>query len=143
MNKRQSPRDSSVRGPVQGATIGERIDEAAKRAGITTQQLASAAGVTWPAAKRWRMGESVPKSENLHAIARVCGVTTEELLGILDGQEPPFAAWGAFLETPTGQALSDAQRRSLAGHPFPPGQEPTVATYLLLAEAFKTLKTRS
>lgn len=125
--------------------MNERIDEAARRAGVSTTQLAKAAGVTWAAAKRWRQDPpkgSIPQPENMAAIAEVCGVTIEEIMGVAAGQAPPFPAWERFLDTPTGRELAPAHRRTLAALPWPPGQQPTVAAYLMAAEALRLLEPR-
>lgn len=76
------------------------------------------------------------------AIAEVCGVTLEEIMGVADGQAPPFEAWARFLDTPTGRELSDAHRRTLAAMPWPPGMQPTVAAYLMAAESLRLLEPR-
>lgn len=130
--ERQSRDASDVR------ALGERIDAIATEKGITTTALQKAAGVTWAAADRWRKGKAWPELGHLRAVARVLGVTLDELVGS-DGYEPPYAAWRAFLETPTGQALSAEERRWLATQWFPGDEEPTIATYLMLSEARKTL----
>ena len=125
-----------------GADLGERIDAAATRAGVNTTQLAKAAGVTWAAAKRWRAGASAPKSDNLAAIAEVCGVTLEELLGVAEGQDPPWEAWEAFIETAEGGAMTAGERRALQAIPWPPGRAPTVASYQIALAAVRSTTAR-
>ena len=73
-------------------------------------------------------------------------MTTDELLGIAAGQEPPFAAWGAFLEElrRRGDALTPAERRKLASIAFDDDEEPTLTTYELQLATFRTtLKKRA
>ncbi len=132
--KRQSEPDPDV------IALGRRIDAIATEKDIDTTQLQKAAGVTWAAADRWRKGKARPKIGHLRAIARVLGVKLDDLLGPED-YEPPYAAWLAFLETPTGKeiARSPERKRWLATQYFPDDEEPTVATYLTLAEAARTL----
>jgi transcriptional regulator with XRE-family HTH domain len=107
---------------LRGATLNERIDEACEA--------------------RWRKGLATPSGANLRRIAEVTGVTPEQLLGIYDGFEPPFAAWLEFKRLPAFQALGEKQRRFLAVLPWPPGVEPTVAGYLMAAQAFQMAETR-
>lgn len=135
--RHQDPSDSAV----STDELSKRIDDAANRAGITTQDLATAAGVTWTAAKRWRRGTR-PRVGHLRAVARVLGMTLDELVGE-SGYEPDFPAWIEFLDTPTGRELSPDDRRWLATQWFPDDQEPTVSTYLVMAEARRTMRART
>lgn len=65
-------------------------------------------------------------------------MTLDDLMGG-DDYEPPYPAWKEFLDTPTGRALSDTERRWLATQWFPPGTRPSLSTYLVLAEARRTM----
>jgi transcriptional regulator with XRE-family HTH domain len=103
--------------------------------------MQEAAHVTWAAADRWRKGKAWPDIGHLRAVARVLGVTIDDLLGP-DEYEPPYEAWRAFLETSTARALSPAERRWLATQFFPDDAEPTLAVYLTLAEARHGLRKR-
>lgn len=61
-----------------------------------------------------------------------------ELLGILDGQEPAFDAWRAFLATPDAASMTPDERTALAGIPWPRGRQPTVASYQVALTSFRT-----
>lgn len=128
---------------LKGATLSERVDEACRLAGVNTTRLAAAAGVTFAAAARWRKGRAVPSGEHLRKIAEACHVSVDELLGIYDGMEPPFDAWGDLKKTRVWDELSAVQRKYLAAQPWPPGEQPTLAAYLLLAEVAKSTKPRN
>ncbi len=121
------------------AKLWERIDDLANRKGVTTQELATAAGVTWTAAKRWRKPKekqgSVPKGAQLPAIARVLGVTLDELMQSFDGHEPPYDSWSAFKGTATYERLSERQRTLVSSHPWDEDEEPSLGSWLALAEA--------
>lgn len=123
----------------EGLAMWERIDELATRKKVTTQQLATAAGVTWAAAKRWRQpkerGGAEPSGENLGAIAKVLEVTVEEILQVYDGHEPPFSSWAAFKATDAYARLTVEQRKRIAAHWWADGEEPTLASWLAMAEA--------
>jgi transcriptional regulator with XRE-family HTH domain len=127
--------------PARVRALGERIDAIATEKGITTRKLQDAAGVTWAAADRWRKGKAWPEISHLRAVARVLGVTIDDLLGP-DEYEPPYEAWRAFLDTPTAKKLTAAERRWLATQYFPDELEPTLSVYLTLAEARHGLRKR-
>lgn len=143
MSRDRSAKPESQPG-LEGSATWERIDALAKRKKVTTQQLADAAGVTWAAAKRWRQakgkGGSEPTGENLTAIAGALGVTTDELLRIYDGFEPPFESWASFKQSAAYERLSPSQRTRVASHPWDEGEEPTLASWLALAEAHASAK---
>lgn len=125
----------------------ERIDGLAKARGVTTQQLADAAGVTWTAAKRWRkpkaQGGSIPKGAQLRGISEALGVTVDELLRIYDGYEPPFDSWAAFKETSAYARLTPAQVQRVAATPWDDDAEPTLSSWLAVAEAHLSASKRA
>ena len=93
-----------------GATLNERIDAIAKAEGITTTQLAQAAGVTWAAAKRWRLPPpqgAEPRAAHLHAIAELCEVAIEDLLESSDASTPSDEPLGP---TSIGARIDRARR---------------------------------
>lgn len=123
--------------PIAGGTIGERIDAARKKAGLTKSELAREMGKGYRTIQTWIRDEHEPGGDNVRLLAEVLGVTADELLGIMDGQAPPFVAWVAFLETPTGKALPAEHRKALAALPWPRGTQPTVAAYIMATEALR------
>jgi transcriptional regulator with XRE-family HTH domain len=125
-----------------GGSLAERIDEACHEAGVNTTQLAAACDVTFAAAARWRKGRSEPHGKNLRRIAEVCRVSVDELLGVMDGQEPPFTAWRQFALTEAFSGLSASQRKFVARLPWPEGQQPTLAAYLIAAEMARLTEPR-
>jgi len=87
-----------------------------------------------------------PSAATLRRIAEVLGMTTDELLGMAEGQEPPFSAWSEFLQALAGRGdkLSSRERRKLAMMHFEEDEEPTVGTYELQLATFRTtLKKRT
>lgn len=141
---RQSKRRESVQ-PIEGEALWERIDSATRRAGKKTSDLARAAGVTWAAAKRWRMPPHVergksgsePGLEHLYAIAKELGVTVDELRGLIDEYNPPGEAWARFLETEEGRSASEAELRALRSIIWPPDVEPTVLRYRMQLQTLR------
>lgn len=127
----------------RGASIAERLVEALRLAGMTKAELARRLGVRWPTVHDWTTGKSTPRPEHLRSIAEVLPVTLEELMGVAAGQDPPFAAWAAFLATAEGAAITPDERRTLQAIPWPPGREPTVASYQIALASLRTTTTRS
>lgn len=78
--------------------IGERIFLHRKRLGLSQEELAARLGVSRQAVSKWELGTSTPEPENIIALARIFGITTDELLM---GQPPvsqtvtpePGATW--------------------------------------------------
>lgn len=122
------------------STMWRRIDELATKKGVTTQQIAEATGVTWAAAKRWRQpkdeGGAEPRGGQLRGIAKVLGVTVDELLQVYDGEEPTGEAWGRFKATDTYRRLTEDERRRVASTFWTDDHEPTLSAWLAIAEGF-------
>lgn len=73
-------------------TLGERIQEHRKKAGLSQEALAERLGVSRQAVSKWEMDAAQPELDKVVALARVFGITTDQLLL---GAEPP--------RTPEGQ----------------------------------------
>lgn len=63
-------------------------------------------------------------------MARVCGVTIEELLGVATGQAPPWESWAVFLDTREAETMTGSERMALQSFAWP--SEPSVSQYLML-----------
>lgn len=61
-------------------TVGEVIRKYRKLRGLTQEEMASRLGVTAPAVNRWERGGTLPDVALLAPIARLLGITTDELL---------------------------------------------------------------
>ena len=68
-------------------TLGKRISFHRKRLGLTQDQLAEQLGITAQAVSKWENDQSCPDITTLPLLARIFGITTDELLGL----EPPPA----------------------------------------------------
>lgn len=134
----QKPDHTRDQPVLEGSANWERIDAAVRKAGLTTTELAKRTGVTFAAAARWRKpkgkGGSEASGEHLRAIAEACGVTVDQLLRVYDGYDPPFASWLAFKGTQTYRRLSPEQVKAVAATPWADGTEPTLASWLAVAE---------
>jgi transcriptional regulator with XRE-family HTH domain len=62
-------------------TLGERIQQLRKGAGLSQEQLAEALKVSRQAVSKWETDQSMPDVEKLLALSALLGVTTDELLG--------------------------------------------------------------
>ena len=65
-------------------TIGEKIKEYRKKAGMTQEQIASRLDVTFQTVSKWETGTSCPDLSLIVPIARLFGISTDELFGVND-----------------------------------------------------------
>ena len=61
--------------------IAEKITAARNRAGMSQQELADAIHVSRSAVAKWESDKGVPDIENLKALAKLFGMTLDELAG--------------------------------------------------------------
>ena len=67
--------------------IGAFISDCRKAKGWTQNQLGEKLGITDKAVSKWETGASDPSTSNLIALANLYGVSSEELLGTVDGSQ--------------------------------------------------------
>ena len=65
-------------------TIGDVIKKYRKKLGLTQEEMAARLGVTAPAVNKWEKGNALPDVALLAPIARLLGITTDELLAFRD-----------------------------------------------------------
>ena len=85
-------------------TLGRRIQEARKAAGLSQESLGERLGVSRQAVSKWEADTSVPELENLIAMSRIFGVTIGALLGVETPEEAPETEGAASEETEAGTA---------------------------------------
>ena len=61
-------------------TLGEKIRTLRKKAGLSQEALAEKLGVSRQAVSKWETGTADPSTSNLLALAKLFGVSAEELL---------------------------------------------------------------
>ena len=61
-------------------TMGQIIKRLRKERGLTQESLAERIGVTFQAVSKWENGTSDPSTVNLLALAKLYGVSADELL---------------------------------------------------------------
>ena len=60
--------------------IGDIIRKYRKNKGMTQEEMAACLGVTTPAVNKWEKGNTLPDITLLVPIARLLGITTDDLL---------------------------------------------------------------
>ena len=65
-------------------TIGERITELRRAAGLSQEQLAELLEVSRQAISKWETGQTQPEADRLPRICAVLGITSDELLGMIE-----------------------------------------------------------
>ena len=73
--------------------LKDRIAAVRKAAGLTQEQLGELVGVTRQAVSKWETGTADPSTSNLLALAKLFGISAEELLRSVE-QEGPEAENG-------------------------------------------------
>ena len=68
-------------------TLGRRIQEARKAAGLSQESLGERLGVSRQAVSKWERGAADPSTSNLLALAKLFGVPAEDLLRETAGGE--------------------------------------------------------
>ena len=101
---------------MQEQTLGRRIQEARKAAGLSQESLGERLGVSRQAVSKWEADAAVPELENLIAMSRIFGVTIGALLGVepeaaedrSEGDAPKAPGEGAEGAAPAGE-LTDRE----------------------------------
>ena len=81
-------------------TIGDVIKKYRKSKGLTQEEMAARLGVTAPAVNKWERGGTLPDVALLAPIARLLGITTDELLSFKED----------LTDEEIGQYLSELQK---------------------------------
>ncbi len=103
--------------------IAERLASRRRDAGFSQEALAEKLGVTRQAVSKWERSESSPDTDNLIALARLYGVSLDELLNVNPALEDDIAFEAAdraaahrASEREDGASGSDATSGSAAGN---------------------------
>lgn len=117
---------------MQEQTLGRRIQEARKAAGLSQESLGERLGVSRQAVSKWESDASVPDLENLIAMSRIFGVTIGALLGMEPAAEEPTEEDSP--EAPGGESGDAAPDRELTDRELA-AVEAIVQKYLEAAQA--------
>lgn len=85
-------------------TIGTKIADCRKRAGMSQEKLANELNISRQAVSRWETGEAVPDTEKVILLSKLFHVTTDYLL--LDSVEAPQSA------APTENKNEESEKRA-------------------------------
>lgn len=91
-------------------TLGQRIQELRKAAGLSQEGLGEALGVSRQAVSKWESDGGIPELDTLIAMSRLFGVTIGGLLGV---EEPPPAQEGAVGPEPASAGLDEERTEEL------------------------------
>ena len=61
-------------------SIGNRLYQYRRKSGLSQEELAAKIGVSRQAVSKWENGTSDPSTSNLFALAKLYGISVEELL---------------------------------------------------------------
>lgn len=86
------------------STLGQRIQESRKAAGLSQEALGQELNVSRQAVSKWEADAAIPELENLIAMSRLFGVSVGRLLGVEAEQQPEAAP-------PADDELTEAQLR--------------------------------
>ena len=73
-------------------TLGEKLTQARKAAGLTQADVAARLNVSRQAVSRWESGQSSPSTEKLLALGGLYGVSIDRLLNTENAEEPDVEA---------------------------------------------------
>ena len=97
-------------------TLGRRIQEGRRAAGLSQESLGERLGVSRQAVSKWESDASVPDLENLIAMSRIFGVTIGALLGVEpetaeepSAEEAPEASGGESGDAAPDKGLTDRE----------------------------------
>ena len=82
-------------------TLGEKLTQARKAAGLTQADVAARLSVSRQAVSRWESGQSKPSTEKLLALGALYGVSIDQLLNAGNSEEPTVEATPDLLEVET------------------------------------------
>ena len=80
-------------------TLGQRIQELRKQAGLSQEALGEALGVSRQAVSKWEGDNGIPELDTLIAMSKLFGITVGQLLGV---ETPEEKADEAIPEAPAG-----------------------------------------
>ena len=86
--------------------IANRLVELRKKSGLSQEELAAKLGLSRQAVSKWERAEASPDTDNLICLAKLYGVSLDDLLNTDDSVEEIVAQQPAFEEKPAGYRRS-------------------------------------
>jgi transcriptional regulator with XRE-family HTH domain len=132
-NDHSVTRQTKIEAP-DHATLGARFTAARKGKGLSITDVAKALETKWQAVQEWEQGKRMPRFEQGIRLARLLGMTLDELLD--EGYQPPYAAWPTFVAS---QQMTDGEKRQLASFMWG-DSEPTIEAYSVVLAGLRLAK---
>lgn len=117
-------------GALNGRAEREGIETRNRTTWLRDLLLKQGEDVRWQTVQRWFLGTSYPGLRRVRIIAMVLGMNERDLILPLEDQEDDPDHWRAWVRTPDGAAMSDAERQILRF--FPWTKTPAPADYRAL-----------
>ena len=95
-------------------TLGEKLTQARKTAGLTQADVAAKLNVSRQAVSRWESGQSKPSTERLLALGELYGVSIDQLLNTGNVEVPAVETVSAPPEAETTEPVIPEKRRTRA-----------------------------
>lgn len=119
------------------ASIGARIAQARKRAGLNRNQLARALGTSWQHVDHWEKGRTRPTLSSVRRLAELLAVSVDYLLGLRGSPElAPSSTMERFLEELAPPDLTPDEEQWLRSAPIDDGAASS-SDYLSLLERLR------
>ena len=95
-------------------TLGEKLTQARKTAGLTQADAAAKLDVSRQAVSRWESGQSKPSTEKLLALGELYGVSIDRLLNLENAKQPVLDAASSMSKTAPEEPVLPEKRRTQA-----------------------------
>ena len=95
-------------------TLGEKLTQARKAAGLTQADAAAKLNVSRQAVSRWERGQSKPSAEKLLALGGLYGISIDQLLNTGNVEAPAVETVSAPPEVEPREAVIPEKRRTRA-----------------------------
>ena len=93
-------------------TLGEKLTQARKAAGLTQADVAARLNVSRQAVSRWESGQSKPSTERLLALGELYGVSIDQLLNTGNVEVPDVETVSALPEVESTELVIPEKRRT-------------------------------
>ena len=93
-------------------TLGEKLTQARKAAGLTQADVAAKLNVSRQAVSRWESGQSKPSTEKLLALGELYGASLDRLLNKGNVEAPAVETVSAPLEVAPREPILPEKRRT-------------------------------
>lgn len=116
-------------------TLGQRIQELRKAAGLSQEALGEALGVSRQAVSKWEGDNGIPELDTLIAMSRLFGVTVGQLLGVEEAApaqaDAPEAEAAPTMDEERVEAI--LSRYVEESRRYEPERKPTILSWMLAA----------